>query len=177
MLNHLESMYKGHNKYILTFCFAVSQIFSSSHSRLLSTFLFPVYHSSSCNLSVHVIAVVFSPITSDPLQKRKTTTISVEVKKSQHKYIIGPKGNTLQEILEATGVSVEMPPLDSGSETIILRGEPDKLGPALTQVYAKVRRGWRKTSCYFCLHYYFRAENTCMLLQAASADMEINISP
>lgn len=75
-----------------------------------------------------------------PSQKRKTTTISVEVKKSQHKYIIGPKGNTLQEILEATGVSVEMPPLDSSSETIILRGEPDKLGPALTQVYAKVRR-------------------------------------
>lgn len=64
----------------------------------------------------------------------------MEVKKSQHKYIIGPKGNTLQEILEATGVSVEMPPLDSSSETIILRGEPDKLGPALTQVYAKVRR-------------------------------------
>lgn len=63
----------------------------------------------------------------------------MEVKKSQHKYIVGPKGNTLQEILETTGVSVEMPPLDSGSETIILRGEPDKLGPALTQVYAKVR--------------------------------------
>lgn len=105
--------------------------------------------------------MILSPITSDPLQKRKTTTISVEVKKSQHKYIIGPKGNTLQEILEATGVSVEMPPLDSGSETIILRGEPDKLGPALTQVYAKVRRGWRKTSWYWCLHFYFRAENTC----------------
>ncbi|RVE60522.1 hypothetical protein OJAV_G00181790 [Oryzias javanicus] len=72
-------------------------------------------------------------------KKRKTTTISVEVKKSQHKYIIGPKGNTLQEILEVTGVSVEMPPLDSSSETIILRGEPDKLGPALTQVYAKAK--------------------------------------
>ncbi|XP_063043229.1 vigilin isoform X2 [Engraulis encrasicolus] len=72
-------------------------------------------------------------------KKRKTTTISVEVKKSQHKYIIGPKGNTLQEIMESTGVSVEMPPLDSGSETIILRGEPDKLGPALTQVYAKAK--------------------------------------
>ncbi|KTG45664.1 hypothetical protein cypCar_00001801 [Cyprinus carpio] len=72
-------------------------------------------------------------------QKRKTTTISVEVKKSQHKYIVGPKGNTLQEILENTGVSVEMPPLDSASETIILRGEPDKLGPALTQVYAKAK--------------------------------------
>uniref|UniRef100_A0A8C1RXE2 Vigilin n=1 Tax=Cyprinus carpio TaxID=7962 RepID=A0A8C1RXE2_CYPCA len=72
-------------------------------------------------------------------KKCKTTTISVEVKKSQHKYIVGPKGNTLQEILENTGVSVEMPPLDSSSETIILRGEPDKLGPALTQVYAKAK--------------------------------------
>lgn len=72
-------------------------------------------------------------------KKLKTTTISVEVKKSQHKYIVGPKGNTLQEIMDSTGVSVEMPPLDSGSETIILRGEPDKLGPALTQVYAKAK--------------------------------------
>ncbi|CAL8327176.1 unnamed protein product [Lota lota] len=72
-------------------------------------------------------------------KKRKTTTISVEVKKSQHKYIVGPKGTTLQEILEATGVSLEMPPLDSVSETIILRGEPDQLGPALTQVYAKAK--------------------------------------
>uniref|UniRef100_UPI00398E5B1B vigilin-like isoform X1 n=1 Tax=Pristiophorus japonicus TaxID=55135 RepID=UPI00398E5B1B len=72
-------------------------------------------------------------------KKRKTTTISVEVKKSQHKYIIGPKGNTLQEILDVTGVSVEMPSLESSSETIILRGEPDRLGPALTQVYAKAK--------------------------------------
>uniref|UniRef100_A0A8C5CDW2 K Homology domain-containing protein n=1 Tax=Gadus morhua TaxID=8049 RepID=A0A8C5CDW2_GADMO len=72
-------------------------------------------------------------------KKRKTTTISVEVKKSQHKYIVGPKGTTLQEILEATGVSLEMPPLDSPSETIILRGEPDHLGPALTQVYATAK--------------------------------------
>uniref|UniRef100_S4RAX2 Vigilin n=1 Tax=Petromyzon marinus TaxID=7757 RepID=S4RAX2_PETMA len=70
-------------------------------------------------------------------KKRKTTTISVEVKKSQHKYIIGPRGNTLQEILDLTGVSVEMPSVESNSETIILRGEQEKLGPALTQVYAK----------------------------------------
>uniref|UniRef100_A0A673D153 Vigilin n=1 Tax=Sphaeramia orbicularis TaxID=375764 RepID=A0A673D153_9TELE len=85
------------------------------------------------------VALALSRIRAIYDDKRKTTTISVEVKKSQHKYIIGPKGNTLQEILEATGVSVEMPPLDSGSETIILRGEPDKLGPALTQVYAKAK--------------------------------------
>lgn len=115
-------------------------------------------------LPVHVSCLLFAPPPHTPyfssltlipvswLQKRKTTTISVEVKKSQHKYIIGPKGNTLQEILEATGVSVEMPPLDSGSETIILRGEPDRLGPALTQVYAKVRRrlGSSRSSYVIC---------------------------
>ncbi|XP_012680775.1 high density lipoprotein binding protein a [Clupea harengus] len=70
-------------------------------------------------------------------KKKSTTTIAVEVKKSQHKYVIGPKGNTLQEILEKTGVSVEIPPTDSSSETVILRGEPDRLGQALTEVYAK----------------------------------------
>ncbi|PIO38541.1 hypothetical protein AB205_0138790 [Aquarana catesbeiana] len=71
------------------------------------------------------------------LQKKKTTSIAVEVRKSQHKYVIGPKGNSLQEILERTGVSVEIPPSDSSSETVILRGEPEKLGQALTEVYAK----------------------------------------
>nr|BAE20148.1 high density lipoprotein-binding protein vigilin [Anguilla japonica] len=70
-------------------------------------------------------------------KKKSSTTIAVEVKKSQHKYVIGPKGNTLQEILEKTGVSVEIPPSDSSSETVILRGEPDRLGQALTEVYAK----------------------------------------
>lgn len=70
-------------------------------------------------------------------KKRKTTTVSIEVRKSQHKYVIGPRGQTLQEILALTGVSVEMPPTESKSETITLRGEPDKLGGALTQVYEK----------------------------------------
>uniref|UniRef100_A0A8C9T901 Vigilin n=1 Tax=Scleropages formosus TaxID=113540 RepID=A0A8C9T901_SCLFO len=70
-------------------------------------------------------------------KKKNATTIAVEVKKSQHKYVIGPRGNTLQEILEKTGVSVEIPPPDSSSETVILRGEPDRLGQALTEVYAK----------------------------------------
>ncbi|XP_062306966.1 high density lipoprotein binding protein a isoform X1 [Osmerus eperlanus] len=70
-------------------------------------------------------------------KKKNTTTIAVEVKKSQHKYVIGHRGNTLQDILERTGVSVEIPPSDSSSETVILRGEPDRLGQALTEVYAK----------------------------------------
>ena len=35
------------------------------------------------------------------------------------------------------GVSVEVPPDKVDQNTITLRGEPDKLGLALTQVYAK----------------------------------------
>lgn len=64
--------------------------------------------------------------------------MSVEVKKSQHKYIIGPKGQNLSEILAESGVSVEVPALDSPLETITLRGDTEKLGIALTNVYAKV---------------------------------------
>ena len=76
------------------------------------------------------------------LQKKKCQTVSVEVRKSQHKYVIGPKGTNLNEILESTGVSVEVPTLDSLSETITLRGVQDKLGPALTMVYSKVCLFW-----------------------------------
>lgn len=61
------------------------------------------------------------------LQKRYVT-VSIEVGKSQHKYIIGPKRGTLNDILRETGVSVEMPPTESSSETITLRGPPDALG-------------------------------------------------
>lgn len=70
-------------------------------------------------------------------KKRKCQTVSVEVKKSQHRYVIGPRGNGIQDILQNTEVAVDVPPLDSPSETITLRGEQDKLGPALTMVYSK----------------------------------------
>eukprot|EP00794_Sanderia_malayensis_P015058 gene15058-16611_t len=70
-------------------------------------------------------------------KKRKCTTVSVEVSKPQHKYIKRPKGQGIQEIFALTGVSVEVPPEKSDQTTITLRGEPDKLGLALTQVYEK----------------------------------------
>jgi len=69
--------------------------------------------------------------------KRKCATVSVEVRKSQHKYVIGPKGVGIAEILQESGVSVEMPPTDSDKETITLRGPQEKLGLALTKVYEK----------------------------------------
>ncbi|CAL8135568.1 unnamed protein product [Orchesella dallaii] len=68
---------------------------------------------------------------------KRYVTVSVEVGKSQHKYIIGKGRITINEILRDTGVSVEMPPSDSTSETITLRGPAEVLGPALTLVYEK----------------------------------------
>ena len=71
-------------------------------------------------------------------QRRLSKVVAVEVTKSQHKYIIGTKGQNLQEILAETGVSVEVPPLDTPSNTVTLRGDANKLGMALTAVYRKV---------------------------------------
>jgi len=70
-------------------------------------------------------------------KKEKCQTVSIEVRKTQHKYVFGQQGNNLYEILEKTGVSVEVPGVESTSETITLRGEPASLGPALTLVYEK----------------------------------------
>jgi len=69
--------------------------------------------------------------------EKKCATVSVEVKKSQHKYVIGPRGNAINEILADTGVFVEMPMNSETSETITLRGPQEKLGLALTKVYEK----------------------------------------
>lgn len=69
--------------------------------------------------------------------KRTCGTVSVEVKKTQHKYVIGPRGQGLQEILAETGVSVEIPSMDSESCTVTLRGPQDKLGAALSKVYER----------------------------------------
>jgi len=102
----------------------------SMHVRLLIGF--------ECFLSDFLSVLIFTIVVLH-LQKRKCQTVSVEVRKSQHKYVIGPRGSNLQEILATTGVSVEVPSLESPSETITLRGEQDKLGPALTMVYSKVR--------------------------------------
>jgi len=70
-------------------------------------------------------------------KKAKCQMVSIEVRKTQHKYIIGQQANNLYEILDKTGVSVEVPFFDSTSETITLRGEQLSLGSALTLVYEK----------------------------------------
>ncbi|XP_041976897.1 vigilin [Aricia agestis] len=68
---------------------------------------------------------------------KKCSTVRVEVPKSQHKYVIGARGTTIQEILKETGVSVEMPPPDSPTGTITLHGPHNKIGMALSKVCEK----------------------------------------
>lgn len=64
-------------------------------------------------------------------------TITCDFPKSQHRFIIGREGSGLADILEQTGVSVEVPPEQDNSETILLRGDPEKLAVALPLVYQK----------------------------------------
>lgn len=69
-------------------------------------------------------------------KKKKCTTVNMEVKKAQHKYILGPNGQNLRNLFAKTGVSVELPH-ESESETITLRGERSKLAPALSELYTQ----------------------------------------
>lgn len=69
-------------------------------------------------------------------KKKKCTTVNMEVKKAQHKYILGQNGNNLRNLFAKTGVSVELP-FESESETITLRGERSKLAPALSELYTQ----------------------------------------
>lgn len=69
--------------------------------------------------------------------EKKCSTVSVEVPKQQHRYVFGARGSTIQEILQLTGVAVEMPSADSNKDTITLRGPQEKLGNALSVVYEK----------------------------------------
>lgn len=61
--------------------------------------------------------------------------VSAQVKKSQHRFVIGPRGKHLGAIQQQTGVVLEVPATDSPSETIILRGEQPALVHALTMMY------------------------------------------
>ena len=70
-------------------------------------------------------------------KEKKCSTIQVEVKKLQHRDVIGPRGNAINKILAETGVIVKMLSNADESETITLRGTQEKLGLALTKVYEK----------------------------------------
>ena len=68
---------------------------------------------------------------------RTTRTLSVEVKKEQHKWVIGPKGAGLAEIFRNYGVVVEVPPIEEMCDTITIRGDEVQLVHALSAVLEK----------------------------------------
>jgi len=69
--------------------------------------------------------------------KLKIQKLAIEITKSQHKLIIGKNGSFVQDIFKEHDVYVQVPKLDSPSDTIYLYGEESKLGAALSQVCAK----------------------------------------
>lgn len=69
--------------------------------------------------------------------EKKCTSINIDVPRAQHKYIVGSRGATLQEILRETGVSVEVPNANENVDNVTLRGPQERLGNALTLVLQK----------------------------------------
>ncbi|XP_015787332.1 vigilin [Tetranychus urticae] len=70
-------------------------------------------------------------------KKAKCTSVPMQVKKAQHKYIIGRGGQTQREIFKQTGVYVDIPRQDDDTDTVTLWGEPEKIGPALSVLWEK----------------------------------------
>ena len=62
----------------------------------------------------------------------------MEVPREQHRYVQGSRSVNLHSILESTGVWVDLPPHDSDSNSVTLRGNPAKFGDALNIIFAKV---------------------------------------
>uniref|UniRef100_U5EUN4 Putative vigilin n=1 Tax=Corethrella appendiculata TaxID=1370023 RepID=U5EUN4_9DIPT len=108
--------------------------------------------------------------------EKKCTSVGVEVPRAQHKYIIGVRGSTIQEILQLTGVSVEMPPSDSTTDTITLRGPQDKLGNALSTVYGKANSIRTATvDCPHWIHKYIIGRDGANIKELTAAYTNIHV--
>ncbi|KAJ1919870.1 hypothetical protein IWQ60_007126 [Tieghemiomyces parasiticus] len=66
-----------------------------------------------------------------------TRTIMITIPKRQHRFLVGPKGATIQEVLEITGCSMELAPAADPSESVVIRGPENRLMDALTLVMEK----------------------------------------
>ncbi|KAG0196283.1 hypothetical protein BGX28_010343 [Mortierella sp. GBA30] len=69
--------------------------------------------------------------------ERTTRTMTINIPKRQHRFLVGPKGVHINEIHAATGCTIEIPPVDSASDSIIVRGPESELIPALTLIMEK----------------------------------------
>jgi len=108
--------------------------------------------------------------------EKKCTSVGVEVPRAQHKYVVGPRGTTIQEILRITGVSVEMPSTDAATDTIILRGPHEKLGNALATVYEKANSVQsRILDCPAWLHKYIIGRKGASIKELTSSFPNVHV--
>lgn len=68
---------------------------------------------------------------------RTTRTMTINIPKRQHRFLVGAKGVHINEIHAATGCTIEIPPMDSTSDSIVVRGPESELIPALTLIMEK----------------------------------------
>ncbi|ORZ06071.1 hypothetical protein BCR42DRAFT_496500 [Absidia repens] len=69
--------------------------------------------------------------------KKTTRTAAIGVPKRQHKYFFDKNGATVREILELSGCTVELPPLDAPSDNVTIRGPEKRLINGLSLVMEK----------------------------------------
>ncbi|KAG0209573.1 hypothetical protein BGX33_005468 [Mortierella sp. NVP41] len=69
--------------------------------------------------------------------ERTTRVMTINIPKRQHRFLVGTKGVHINEIHAATGCTIEIPPVDSTSDSIVVRGPEDELIPALTLIMEK----------------------------------------
>ncbi|KAG0032781.1 hypothetical protein BGZ81_010066 [Podila clonocystis] len=81
--------------------------------------------------AIELIETSFSEI------ERTTRTMTINIPKRQHRFLVGAKGVHINEIHAATGCSIEIPPVDSTSNEIVVRGPESELVPALTLIMEK----------------------------------------
>ncbi len=58
----------------------------------------------------------------------------ITLPKAKHRFLVGPKGAALQEILAQTGCAVEIPPQEADSDQVIVHGPQARLLEGLTAV-------------------------------------------
>ncbi|KAG0364310.1 hypothetical protein BGZ54_007661, partial [Gamsiella multidivaricata] len=69
--------------------------------------------------------------------EHSTRTMTINIPKRQHRFLVGTKGVHINEIHAATGCTIEIPPVDSSSDSIVVRGPESELISALTLIMEK----------------------------------------
>ena len=74
--------------------------------------------------------------------KNKIKSISVKIKKGQHRLLIGPKGATLKKLYDTTQCVLVIPPPESSEESVEIRGPQEKLAEALQWILECANQVW-----------------------------------